>query len=37
MDNANMANRNLTDPNNFGTWGKKIVVGNAGKSRGQSP
>ena len=37
MDNANMTNRNLIDPNNFGTWGKKIVVGYAGKFRGQFP
>ena len=35
----NVRNRNLRDPNKFGTWDKKIgfFIGNAGKSRGQSP
>ena len=34
-----MTNRNLRDPNKFGTWDLKIgfFIGNAGKSRGPSP
>ena len=30
---------NIRDPNKFGAWDKKIgfFIGNAGKSRGQSP